>query len=265
MYYNKKQANEIEKSQQNYIKSSPYYRQDDFVSNQHKRFANRRSFGHHPFPSGNERTYYQEPLIVGSKHFKNFEDYNNRSNDKSNLKSRGGSMLLNKPLLGGGYSSDDASSDDASSDYSVVPSDDASSDEEEGAGFYDDVIVPVGRTIGNAGKEILKDVVLPIGKELLKDALKGAIVGAGHKKIKNKDFENILKKSKKCDESMNDISNILKNSKIHSKKNIKTDIKPIVGTKRGESVRGDVVAEYMKKHNVKLGEASKKVKELGLY
>jgi hypothetical protein len=64
---------------------------------------------------------------------------------------------------------------------------------------------------------------------------------------------------------MNDISNILKSSKIHSKKNIKTDIKPIVGTKRGESVRGDVVAEYMKKHNVKLGEASKKVKELGLY
>ena len=42
-------------------------------------------------------------------------------------------------------------------------------------------------------------------------------------------------------------------------------IKPIVGTKRGEKVRGDIVAEYMKKHGVKLGEASKKVKQLGLY
>jgi len=254
MYYNKKQANEIDKSQQNYIKSSPYYRQDDFISTQDKKFANRRSLGHHPFPSGNERTYYQEPLIVGSKHFKNFEQYNNRSDDKSNLKSRGGSMLLNKPILGGGYSS--SSSSESSSDYSS---------DEEGAGFYDDVVVPVGRTIGNVGKEVLKDVVLPIGKELLKDALKGAIVGAGLKKIKNKDFENILKKSKKCDESMNDISNILKSSKIHSKKNIKTDIKPIVGTKKGETVRGLIVKKYMKDHNVKLGEASKRVKELGLY
>jgi hypothetical protein len=42
-------------------------------------------------------------------------------------------------------------------------------------------------------------------------------------------------------------------------------INKIIGTKRGEKVRGDVIAEYMKKHNVSLGEASKKVKELGLY
>jgi len=40
---------------------------------------------------------------------------------------------------------------------------------------------------------------------------------------------------------------------------------PIVGKKRGERVRGDIIAEYMKKHKVSLGEASKKVKELGLY
>lgn len=42
-------------------------------------------------------------------------------------------------------------------------------------------------------------------------------------------------------------------------------INKIVGTKRGESVRGDIVAELMKKHGMKLGEASKYVKEHGLY
>jgi hypothetical protein len=42
-------------------------------------------------------------------------------------------------------------------------------------------------------------------------------------------------------------------------------INKIVGTKRGETVRGALVSEYMRKHNVSLGEASKKVKELGLY
>jgi hypothetical protein len=42
-------------------------------------------------------------------------------------------------------------------------------------------------------------------------------------------------------------------------------INKIVGTKRGEKVRGAIVAEYVRKHKVSLGEASKKVKELGLY
>lgn len=42
-------------------------------------------------------------------------------------------------------------------------------------------------------------------------------------------------------------------------------IKKIVGKKRGERVRGDVVSAYMRKHKCSLGEASKKVKELGLY
>jgi hypothetical protein len=42
-------------------------------------------------------------------------------------------------------------------------------------------------------------------------------------------------------------------------------INKIVGTKRGERVRGDIVAELMKKHGMKLGEASKYVKTHGLY
>ena len=42
-------------------------------------------------------------------------------------------------------------------------------------------------------------------------------------------------------------------------------INKIVGTKRGEKVRGDIVAELMKKHGMKLGEASKYVKTHGLY
>jgi hypothetical protein len=255
-YYNKKLANEIKQTQKDFIKSSPYYnKNDDFVSAQQKRFANRRSDGRHPFASGSERTLFQNPLYVGeSQHFKNFEDYNDRSDDKINYHKKGGSLLYCKPELGSNsdYSSD---SDYSSSDYS-------SSDDEEGAGFYDDVIKPVGRTIGNVGKEILKDVVLPIGKELLKDAIKGAVIGAGQKKMKNKDFNKILQKSKKCDNAMTDISHILKSAKVHSKK---SNIKPIVGTKRGERVRGDVVAEVMKKRGVSLGQASKIVKEEGLY
>jgi hypothetical protein len=253
-YYNKKLANEIKQTQKDFIRSSPYYnKNDDFVSAQQKRFGNRRSVGDHPFPSGNERTLYQNPLYVGeSQHFKNFEDYNDRSDDKINLHKKGGSMLYERPELGSEYSSSEYSSSDSDSDS-----------DEEGRGFYDDVIKPVGRTIGSVGKEILKDVVLPIGKELLKDAIKGAVIGAGQKKrMKNKDFNKLLEKSKKCDDSMNDISHILKSAKVHSKK---SNVKPIVGTKRGESVRGAVVSEYMKKNGVSLGVASKKVKELGLY
>lgn len=40
---------------------------------------------------------------------------------------------------------------------------------------------------------------------------------------------------------------------------------PIVGHKRGERVRGDVVAEVMRKHGLSLGQASKYVKEHNLY
>jgi len=42
-------------------------------------------------------------------------------------------------------------------------------------------------------------------------------------------------------------------------------IKKIVGTKRGEKVRGDVVAEVMKKQGLSLGQASKYVSEHNLY
>lgn len=42
-------------------------------------------------------------------------------------------------------------------------------------------------------------------------------------------------------------------------------INKLVGTKRGEFARGAIIAEYMKKHKVPLGVASKKVKEMGLY
>jgi hypothetical protein len=42
-------------------------------------------------------------------------------------------------------------------------------------------------------------------------------------------------------------------------------IKKIVGTKRGNNVRGAIVADLMKKHGMKLGEASKYAKVHGLY
>jgi hypothetical protein len=49
------------------------------------------------------------------------------------------------------------------------------------------------------------------------------------------------------------------------KKNIKVKIKKIVGTKKGEKVRGDIVAEVMKKQGLTLPEASKYVKDNNLY
>jgi hypothetical protein len=259
-YYNKQLAKEIEKTRQDFIKSSPQYRRnDDFVSAQQRRFANRKSVGDHPFPSGSNRTLYENPLYVGSKSYKNFEAYNNRSDNKSNLQVKGGAMLFKRMPLGSGFDSS-SSEDEYSSD-------------EEGAGFYDDVIVPVGRTLKKigkdvilpVGKEILKEVIpigKEVGKELIKNAIRGALLGAGHKKkIKNEDFEQMLKNSKK--KMPDDILKIIKSAKIHSKKG--GVIKPIIGHKRGERVRGDIVKKYMKDHGVSLGEASKKVKQLGLY
>jgi hypothetical protein len=50
-----------------------------------------------------------------------------------------------------------------------------------------------------------------------------------------------------------------------ARQNKGSGLKHILKTKLGESVRGSVVAEYMKKHNVPLGVASRMVKQLGLY
>jgi hypothetical protein len=74
-------------------------------------------------------------------------------------------------------------------------------------------------------------------------------------------FKNILDKKEDI------IEPITKNIKvkINKKKKEGAGIKKIVGTKKGEKVRGDVVAEVMKKQGLSLGQASKYVSEHNLY
>ena len=74
-------------------------------------------------------------------------------------------------------------------------------------------------------------------------------------------FKNILDKKEDI------IEPITKNIKvkINKKKKEGAGIKKIVGTKTGEKVRGDVVAEVMKKQGLSLGQASKYVSEHNLY
>lgn len=146
---------EIEASQKDFIKSSPTYSSFDFASNVQKKFANRKSSGRNPFPSGSQQTLYPDPLYTGNlRHFKTFADYNNRDDCE------GGAMLYDSMPKGGEMS--DSSEDEYSS---------GDDEDEEGAGIYDDYIVPFGKTLGRVGKEVFSEVVVPVGKELLKQAV----------------------------------------------------------------------------------------------
>jgi hypothetical protein len=48
----------------------------------------------------------------------------------------------------------------------------------QGGGIYDDYIKPAGKFLGHVGKEIVNDIIVPVGKELVKDAVRGAVTGA---------------------------------------------------------------------------------------
>ena len=186
---------EVNASKKSYIHETPQYVQWGFLGQQDKRFMNRKSDGGHPFSQQPSQTYYEDPLIVGSKehHKGSFLQYNNRAIES-------GTKHLNK----GGMMYQDSSD----SDYS------SSSDEEEGGalmyqqpkadkhekqytggdlsqltkeelmemiqggGVYDDYIKPAGKFLGHVGKEIVNDIIVPVGKELVKDAVRGAVTGA---------------------------------------------------------------------------------------
>lgn len=89
----------------------------------------------------------------------------------------------------------------------------------------------------------------------------------------DKEINKMVKETKKSmvetaqlDKEFNRLMAINKKLSKKPKKQGKKPKEPkIVGTKRGERVRGEIVKRYMTEHNVSLGEASKKVKELGLY
>ena len=184
---------EVNASKKSYIHETPQYVQWGFLGQQDKRFMNRKSDGGHPFSQQPSQTYYEDPLIVGSKeHYKgNFLQYNNRAIESS-TKHLGGAMMYQQPQ------------DSDSSDYS------SSSDEEEGGalmyqqpkadkykggdlsqmtkeellemiqggGIYDDYIKPAGKFLGKVGSEVVNEIIVPIGKELVRDAVRGAVTGA---------------------------------------------------------------------------------------
>ena len=185
---------EVNASKKSYIHETPQYVQWGFLGQQDKRFMNRKSDGGHPFSQQPSQTYYEDPLIVGSKehHKGSFLQYNNRAVESSTKHLSGGAMMYQQPQ-------------DSDSDYS------SSSDEEEGGalmyqqpkadkykggdlsqmtkeelmemiqggGVYDDYIKPAGKFLGHVGKEIVNDIIVPVGKELVKDAVKGVVRGAG--------------------------------------------------------------------------------------
>jgi len=382
MLSNQKIINEIKASQRDYVNSRPEMIFKPFVSNKSERDYNLgdrgkrrdviggyKSLGQHPrfSYSINGNTLHPDPLLGGGiqgKTYNNFSEFNHR----------GGAVLSEKMPLTGGYHSDSdfhsETDDENSSSYcesDKSESDKSESDYEEndikGGGVYDDYIKPAGKALYNVGQEVFKDVVVPVGKEILKNAIIGLMTGAGKKgglSGTKKEFIHILKsmypdidfskKSKKelmeeikksipetdfiqkmksseprkrgrpksdkppkeakkrgrpkstvekppkeakkrgrpkveklpkeaktkLDELDDMFKNILekkediiepvkKNIKVKINKKKGGKIEKIVGTKRGEKVRGDVVAEVMKKHGLNLGQASKYVSEHNLY
>jgi len=171
---------EINASKKSYIHETPQYHHEQFLSQQQKRFSNRKSDGRHPFSQQPSQTMYEDPLVVGSTHhrFGNFLEYNNRAISSETKHLHGGALMYKQPH--GGEMSDSCS--DYSSDEEGGELEKKSRDEllemVEGAGIYSDYIKPAGRFLGNVGKEVFNDVIVPVGKELVKDAVKGAVMGA---------------------------------------------------------------------------------------
>jgi len=191
MLSNKKIINEIRQNQQDYVNTRPKMMFKPFVSNRAERDYNLgdrggyKSLGQNPRYSAsiNENTAYPDPLLGGGM-YKNYLDFNKRY---------GGAILSEKmPLTGGYYSESSSDSDseyydsDSDSDSDIYESDseyydsDSDSDSDyEGGGFYDDYVKPAGKALYNVGTEVFKDVVVPVGKEILKNAIIGLMSGAG--------------------------------------------------------------------------------------
>jgi len=194
-YMSPHMIDEVNASKKSYIHETPQYVQWGFLGQQDKRFMNRKSDGGHPFSQQPSQTYYEDPLIVGSKehHKGSFLQYNNRAVESGTKHLNGGALMYNQPQ-----------DSDSDSDYS------SSSDEEEGGalmyqqpkadkykggdlnqmtkeelmemiqggGVYDDYIKPAGKFLGKVGSEIVNDIIVPVGKELVKDAVRGAVMGS---------------------------------------------------------------------------------------
>ena len=178
MLSNQKIIDELNKITTDYIKTRPKMTFKPFVSNKAERDYNLgdnrggfKSMGQHPFPGSRSETFYPDPLFGGAM-YKTMADYINRNSNY------GGALLSqNMPLTGGEHSDSDYLSE---SDYSSCSSSDSESDYDsdyEGGDIYEDYVKPVAKGVYDVGREI----VVPVGKELLKEAILGLMMGAGNK------------------------------------------------------------------------------------
>ena len=192
---NQQIINDINQSKKQYIKTRPEMFIKPYVNNRekynlgletrvHEFIGGFKSLGRHPFPYGTSGgdTSQPDPLITvgatsniygggyNNDNFKTFSDFNNRE-------IAGGALISHKFPLNEDYSSSDYSSSDEEGGF-------LSDSDEEGAGIYDSYIKPAGHALGNTmltvGKHAFHDVIVPIGKELLRNAILKA-VGGGNK------------------------------------------------------------------------------------
>ena len=199
---NQKIINEIKDITDSFIKTRPKMEMSSFVSSQRQPYnlGDRRgnhpinflkgggspAFMKHPLPFGsvNGNTLHPDPLFSGItyKPILNLEKG-----------AKGGAVLAEKmPLTGGYYSDSDYSDTDSECEGGDLMSESSegeySSDDEGeiGGDLYHDYVKPAGKVLSkglyDVGKFAFNDVVVPVGKEVLKKALMGALLGAGNKK-----------------------------------------------------------------------------------
>jgi hypothetical protein len=214
MLSNQKIINELKDIQNAFIKTRPKMDMNSFVSSRKESYNLGDGSKHrlHTFLQGGGA-----PMIM--KHPLGYGNINGNTLHPDPLYSgivyrptKGGAVLGERmPLEGGEYSSSEYSESDSECEGGDLMSESSegeySSDEEGeiGGDVYDDYVKPAGKTLSkglyNVGKFAFNDVVVPLGKELLKKAIVGAIVGAGHPRVyggmltgTKEEFYHILKK-----------------------------------------------------------------------
>ena len=236
MLSNTKIINELNAIRDSFIKTRPKMEMNSFVSSRKT-----------PYNLGDGSQHRLKTFLQGGgapmnmKHPLSYGSINGNTLHPDPLYSgivyrpvKGGAMLGdNMPLNGGNYSESDSNysdsdysdSDEEGGDLMSESSEGEYSSGDEGGGVYDDYIKPAGKALGstlyNVGKTAFHDVVVPVGKELLKDAIMGALVGAGHSRVyggvltgTKEEFYHILKK----------IDPSFKLSRHHTKKQLRDEV-----------------------------------------
>ena len=141
----------------------------------------------------------------------------------------------------------------------------------------------IGKELGKAGKEVFREVIVPAGKEALKEKLKsggkrkqsvfgsiGKELGRAGKEVFREVIVPAGKEALKEKLKKKEAGALLRNApaqfQSHSYPKALASYKPKgVVTGGARSARGKIVSEVMKKHGLGLGQASKYVKEHNLY